>query len=529
MAALSSADKKNLNAQQQKQVAELKKQWEAANAAGDQAAMDAAHQQAEAIRNSAGYSGGSAGNSYSKVGANVGGQTAEEVRQWAENYNQTFYDPQKGWVNGYSTEMNTRSKANYIRQQMLANSQACHEADAATRDYLHQQNVELAKVLADYTGQSEKNYSYDPVTGKWSTWNPNLGYGEDKKWTVPGIVENEKKYNGVTDADIARWNSDTSHYFNFVDQSAVRKGIDESSGFTGAYSQFVNGPYAALLGHGSGNVNLLTYTDNYNDGWGMGEHGYGGDLRYDSNGNIIPQAPVVRNNQGLSDYSRSKAPYIENGVIQPNAIGSVRKGGLAHDYTGAGSGSGVLSGAGVMGGNAGAVGTGGTYDSYIQQMYAAILQQQLQQLEAAYKESLLEMDAQGKQVDAEYDEKKRQADSTAAQQAAIWRETANAYGLNSGAVGQATLAQSNRLQGDLNGLRAAQAAAQADLLQQRTALGQKYQAAIQQALAENNYEMANALYQEAVRAEEAMQKQMQFNANLALQYAKLAASMAKKA
>ncbi len=77
-------------------------------------------------------------------------------------------------------------------------------------------------------------------------------------------------------------------------------------------------------------------------------------------------------------------------------------------------------------------------------------------------------------------------------------------------------------------IRAAQAAAQADLLQQRTALGQQYQAAIEQALAENNYEMANALYQEAVRAEEALQEQMQFNANLALQYAKLAASMAKK-
>jgi multidrug efflux pump subunit AcrA (membrane-fusion protein) len=41
-------------------------------------------------------------------------------------------------------------------------------------------------------------------------------------------------------------------------------------------------------------------------------------------------------------------------------------------------------------------------------------------------------------------------------------------------------------------------------------------------MAENNFNKAQALYQEAVRADEALRQQQQFNANLALQYAQLA-------
>ncbi len=530
MASLSSTDKNNLTKDQQQQVLALKKQWAAANAVGDKAGMESAHKQAEAIRNSAGYTGGSSGNSYSKVAANQGGQTADEVRQWAENYDATNYDPKKGWINGYSTAMNTRSKANYIRQQMDANSKAWHTADDATKEYLHQQNVELAKVLADYTGQSEKNYKYDPQTGKWWTWNTNVGYGSDLSWTQPNIAEGWREYYGYTDADRQRWDADTSRYYNFVDtRIANRNAMDESSGFTGQYSQFVGGPYAGLLHWGTRNMNPSAYQDSYNDGWGLYEKGVGGDVQYDANGNIIPISPVVRGNNALTDYTRKFASYTQNGVIQPNVLvtnkhSAVSGGDIPHvPSSGAGTVSGSvgnISGSGVKG--------GGRYDSYIRQMYDAILQAQLRQLEEAYRQNLSALDTEQAQVDSTYDSQKRQTSGTAAQQAAMWRETANAHGLNSGALGQAVLAQGNQLQGDLNDLRAAQAAAQAELMRQRTELGQKYRTAIEEAMAENNYEMVNALYEEAVRAEEALQEQSQFNANLALQYAKLAASMAKK-
>ena len=99
---------------------------------------------------------------------------------------------------------------------------------------------------------------------------------------------------------------------------------------------------------------------------------------------------------------------------------------------------------------------------------------------------------------------------------------ANAYGLNSGAIGQAALAQNNQLQSNLNTLESAQAAAQAEIEQQRVLLGQQYQLAINQAMAENNYNKAQALYQEAVRQDELLVQEQQFAANLALQYAQLA-------
>ncbi len=94
-------------------------------------------------------------------------------------------------------------------------------------------------------------------------------------------------------------------------------------------------------------------------------------------------------------------------------------------------------------------------------------------------------------------------------------------------MGQAKLAQNNQLQSDLNKLNAAQAAARTELQRQRILLGQQYQSAIEQAVEENNSQLAMSLYQEAVRAEEALQQQNQFYANLAFQYGKSMANFAK--
>ena len=97
---------------------------------------------------------------------------------------------------------------------------------------------------------------------------------------------------------------------------------------------------------------------------------------------------------------------------------------------------------------------------------------------------------------------------------------ANAYGLNSGAVGQAALAMNNQRQNDLNALGAAQASAQAEIQRQRTMLGKEYQAAINQALAEHNYERAYALYEEAVRAENMLWQKEKYYTDLSLRYLK---------
>ena len=167
-------------------------------------------------------------------------------------------------------------------------------------------------------------------------------------------------------------------------------------------------------------------------------------------------------------------------------------------------------------------GSGGTYEDYINQMYAAALEAQMAQLKSSYDQNISELDASKGTVDDTYTEQKRQTTGTNAQEAANWREMANAYGLNSGTIGQAALAQSNQLQSNLNTLESAQAAAQAEIERQRTLLGQQYQLQINQAIAENNQQKAQALYQEAVRMDEVLRQEQQNNANLMLQYAQMA-------
>lgn len=550
---LSQADSALLNAEQQKQIAALKAAW---SAAATQEERDEIHALAEGIRANAsggGYTGGANGAGYSILGANAGGMTADQMAKWLEDYQATNYQKGTGWTNGYSTAMNVRSKANKIRQQMLANEQAMASADQNTKDYLHQQNLALSQLLYQYTSQSEKNTWYNDELGRWETINGNVGYGYNVTGSLPGVSDSWKKHYGYTDDDIARYANDTSHYYNFVDTGVpYRNRVDESSGYTGQYAQFVNGPYMQLLGGGThdGSVNPSIYQNMPGDGF------------YD-NGNYDLGAPDLKGNNAMSDYTNQFTSYVQGGVIQPGIL-AVRNPGASGDAAGAYShkvnGVAYASDPRYTGGinrdvaastpedpnnlagqiayykNYGQYGNayggggrasmpsagGGGYEDYINQMYAEALNSQMAQLESSYKQNVSDLDASSGKVDDTYTEQKRQTTGTNAQNAAAWREMANAYGLNSGAIGQAALAQNNQLQSNLNTLESAQAAAQADIERQRVLLGQQYQLAIQQALSENNFNKAQTLYQEAVRQDEKLMQQQQFAANLALQYAQMA-------
>lgn len=564
---LSAADNAMLNADQQQQIANLKAAWAQANAAGDQAGMTAAHKAAEEIRASAGYTAGSSGTGYSVLGATAGGMTADQMRQWLEDYQATNYQAGTGWTNGYSTAMNTRSKANKIRQQMQANEQAQQGADAATQQYLHEQNLALAQLLYQYTGQSEANTYYNDQTGRWETWNSDVGYGYNVQGNQDNIRNSWKQYLGYTDDDIEKYANDTSLYYNFVDPRTVRLATDESSGFTGIYSQFRNGPYAQLLGGGThdGSVNPSIYQNMPNDGWEDESVTEFTPIR-DENGNVInTTAPKLKNNNAMSDYTNQFTSYTQGGVIQPGILAATSPG-ASGDSNGAYShkvngnaytsdpryaggidrdvaastaddpnnakgqleyarnyGSGSSSGSSNSSILSALSGSGGSdYSSYIEQMYAAALESQLAQLESSYKQNISDLDSSIGTVNDTYTEQKRQTTGTSAQQAAAWREMANAYGLNSGAVGQAALAQNNQLQSNLNTLESAQSAALTEIEQQRTLLGQQYQLQINQAIAENDYNKAQALYQEAVRQDELLLEKQQLAIQTALQVAQMA-------
>ena len=328
---LSAADQK-LSADQQAEILRLKQAWADANANNDAAGMAQAHADAEAIRNAAGYSGGSDGSAEIPTG-HLGGYTASQVQDWINEYERLNYSEVNGWQNGFSTAMNQRSIANFVRQQMQANSQAWAGADAQTQAYLHDQNLQLAKILADAVGGAESIYNEE--LGRWETWNANLGYGVNMTY-APGTRDRDFAMNayGMTEEQMDAYFNDTDRYRNYVDQRIVRNWYDESSGYTGIYSQFVNGPYGRLLA-GTNGVNAEHYMDLIGDGFE--DASYGSMLaNYQTNG---PVAPPLKGNNNLSDYTRQFTSYVdENGIIQP--------GDLVKTHPGGGS-SGSLSGSSV--------------------------------------------------------------------------------------------------------------------------------------------------------------------------------------
>jgi hypothetical protein len=107
-------------------------------------------------------------------------------------------------------------------------------------------------------------------------------------------------------------------------------------------------------------------------------------------------------------------------------------------------------------------------------------------------------------------------------------ERAAASGLNTGTSGQIALAQSMAHQNNLGTLYAQQNRDQAENQRAMAALLRDYNAGVNQATAASNAQLAQALYNEMIRQEEAAAAQAQFEyqkemdaKQLALQYAKM--------
>ena len=255
--AVSTKDQERLNGAQQSAVQNYTDQYYEAKARGDKAGMQAAHDAAERVRNQAGYSGGADGSAGSAPS-----RTAAEMERDVQQFNDVNYDSTQGrWTNGYTTEHNVRTKANAIRQQMLQNSQNWHTAGTqAERDYLHQQNLELNRILSQYAGGVESRY--DPATGRWTTENADLGYGD----IDPYDRANAKRLYGVTDAELDAYLRNTDRYFNYAQQHPLsylgRNGAEGQMGGSAAGHGYGSGSYGAGGGYGSG-------------GYGSGGYGSG--------------------------------------------------------------------------------------------------------------------------------------------------------------------------------------------------------------------------------------------------------------
>jgi hypothetical protein len=137
-------------------------------------------------------------------------------------------------------------------------------------------------------------------------------------------------------------------------------------------------------------------------------------------------------------------------------------------------------------------------------MYDANEQKQRAALEAQYAANVGAIDQQAAKIPGQYDAAANQAAAQAAINRANLNEQYAAMGLNTGAAGQAALAQNNALQSSISSIRQSQAEALNDVEAQRVSLQQQYQAAIKEAIANNEADRAAALYNEAKRVDESL-------------------------
>lgn len=157
-----------------------------------------------------------------------------------------------------------------------------------------------------------------------------------------------------------------------------------------------------------------------------------------------------------------------------------------------------------------------TFDEkeYITKMYESALESQKQGLKQDYDQNNARFDELGKQLQKQTDANLNRTYVEAAKDKQNYNEVQNAYGLSSGAMGQARLAQDNQLQADLTALRAAQQTADAGIEQERTLLAKEFSAAIQKAQADNDLAKVQALYEQAQREEDRLLKQQEAAAQL---------------
>ena len=132
----------------------------------------------------------------------------------------------------------------------------------------------------------------------------------------------------------------------------------------------------------------------------------------------------------------------------------------------------------------------------VNDLYDAKRQSQLTQLESAYQASRAEAEAARDKLPGQY---QQQANDLSAQYERNRRNfnlQAENSGLNTGAASQAALAQNSAYQRDMGALRTAQADAMAEADRGIAELERQYQANVSSAIADNDYQRAQALLNE---------------------------------
>lgn len=156
-------------------------------------------------------------------------------------------------------------------------------------------------------------------------------------------------------------------------------------------------------------------------------------------------------------------------------------------------------------------------EDYIQELYDANLAVQKEAITQSYKDSLSQLEEAQRNNQIATDNALNQTAVESQKAGMNWNEVQNAYGLSSGANGQASLARENQLSANMTALRKQQNESDWQIERQRQLLRQKFQSAILQAEKENNFQLAQELYQEAKRVEQQLLSQKENAAALMAQ------------
>lgn len=143
------------------------------------------------------------------------------------------------------------------------------------------------------------------------------------------------------------------------------------------------------------------------------------------------------------------------------------------------------------------------YTEYLKDLYAQNLEAQLAGLKSSYDQNVADLQAEADAIPKRYYEARNEAAAQNDLQREYFNEMAAANGLNTGTTGQAALANSATLQGNLSSISEQEKDALSANALEQNKLAIAYQNAINEATASGNASLAQALYQEYVRQDEA--------------------------
>lgn len=466
--AVSEYDKKNLSQKDQDRIADVTSKAQR----GEMSWADA-HKAAESIRGNAGYSGGRYGNEYNSDRGNSGSSGGSSQGTFG-GVSYTRND-NGGGIYGMPT---SNSEVKNYKQGGVTHQVG---ADMSRRMDL----AGRAQISNGYTVFYDNNgYAYKAVKGV-ADYTPhqdinagNGSYGKSGAWTDNEMMSaldrskiqdiRNRLQRGEITGDQANQaaNAIRAGYGYTIDKNGLvtdsgalsavndrRKQLGLSTSPESAelnYYRYLMGTDTSPLAQASGKVQSFGDYLAENGGVQAGTTGYG--------------TPAYSQQQRVTDINAGNVPVQNPSTAQT---------GMSFDI--------------------------GDGNDYLKELYAKKVAAELAALKSAYEQNTATLDASRAQIAPVYDIARNSAANQNALSRGAFQEMAVANGLNTGATGQAALAQDVVLQQNLSQIDREQAEKTAAIDLQRSQLDAEYRNAIAKAEATGDAELANALYEEYVR------------------------------